>query len=91
MRLATTEHIYSQEGDCCSDMEVHSLTVRTEDGSGGPFLVIQTSRWSFNDEKDICLLAQRLCMQFERARETYRQDEEREAREREKLQQPCEK
>lgn len=40
---------YEQEPDCCSD-EMQTLECKTNDGGGGPFLIIKTERWALNPE-----------------------------------------
>lgn len=43
-----------QEPDCCSEQDtIAQLTVSTTDGGGGPFLILNTERWSLSDNADI--------------------------------------
>lgn len=39
---------FTQEPDCCS-LEEQYLTIKTENGGGGDFYVIETKRWSFDN------------------------------------------
>jgi hypothetical protein len=43
----TLEITFTQEADCCS-IEEQYLTIKTENGGGGDFYVIETKRWSFD-------------------------------------------
>lgn len=42
------EMTFSQEADCC-DSRSQFLTIKTENGGGGDFFVIETERWAFDD------------------------------------------
>ena len=44
-----------QGADCCSRDE-QALTLRTVDGGGGPFLVLETERWALEDGNDLAWL-----------------------------------
>lgn len=47
---------FEQEQDCCSSMTGNQeLVVETQDGGGGPYLVLSTDRWAFdpNDKKEV--------------------------------------
>lgn len=37
-----------QDGDCWSGQD-QLLTIKQTDGGGGPYYVIETERWAFND------------------------------------------
>lgn len=43
---------YCQEGDTC-DNNVQNLEVWTDDGGGGPFFIIKTERWAFDNIDDL--------------------------------------
>lgn len=47
-KLEEWEKNFSQEADCCSS-EYQNLHVSMVDGGGGPYFVIETQRWAFND------------------------------------------
>lgn len=79
MHLGGTQEVYTQDADCCSSHRMgHTLTIATEDGGGGPFLLIKTERWSFEDEAEIELFARRLKEHLRRANEIHNEDEARE-------------
>lgn len=60
MKLVERKHVYEQKNDCCDRGEYGQfLEVFTQDGGGGPYLVIKTERWSL-DESDIPLLCKML-------------------------------
>lgn len=52
--LSDVTYKYSQDSDSCdSNTYGQCLTVKTEDGGGGPYIVIETSRWAIDaDEID---------------------------------------
>ena len=39
---------FTQEADCCSNEEQY-LTIKTQNGGGGDFYVIETERWAFDN------------------------------------------
>ena len=39
---------FTQEADCCDNREQY-LTIKTQDGGGGDFYVIETERWAFDN------------------------------------------
>jgi hypothetical protein len=40
---------FTQDSDCCDSGDGQFLTIRTENGGGGDFYVIETQRWAFDD------------------------------------------
>jgi hypothetical protein len=40
---------FTQEADCCDSGDGQFLTIRTENGGGGDFYVIETERWAFDN------------------------------------------
>jgi hypothetical protein len=40
---------FTQESDCCDSGDGQFLTIKTENGGGGDFFVIETQRWAFDD------------------------------------------
>jgi hypothetical protein len=43
---------FSQDADCCDSKEQY-LTIKTQNGGGGDFYVIETERWAFDDIPEI--------------------------------------
>lgn len=39
---------FTQDADCCDHKEQY-LTIKTQNGGGGDFYVIETERWSFDN------------------------------------------
>lgn len=39
---------FTQEADCCDNKEQY-LTIKTQNGGGGDFYVIETERWAFDN------------------------------------------
>ena len=39
---------FTQEADCCDNREQY-LTIKTQNGGGGDFYVIETERWAFDN------------------------------------------
>lgn len=50
MRLEEISLLYSQEADTCDPSDLQELKVFTQDGGGGPFLILQTARWALGLE-----------------------------------------
>lgn len=48
----TLEMTFTQEADCCT-LEEQYLTVKTDNGGGGDFYVIETKRWAFDSIDEI--------------------------------------
>jgi hypothetical protein len=47
---------FVQEADSCDDAKnlgIQELIIQIDDAGGGPFFVISTDRWAFDDPKDI--------------------------------------
>jgi hypothetical protein len=42
------EMTFSQDADCCKCNEQY-LTIKTQNGGGGDFYVIETERWAFDN------------------------------------------
>jgi hypothetical protein len=40
---------FTQDADCCDSGNDQFLTIRTENGGGGDFFVIETERWAFDN------------------------------------------
>ena len=43
---------FTQEADCC-DLKEQYLTIKTQNGGGGDFYVIETERWAFDNIPEI--------------------------------------
>jgi len=54
MKVFEKTVVYEQEKDCCDgdSMYCQTLTVQTQDGGGGNFIVLKTDRWAI-DKDDI--------------------------------------
>jgi hypothetical protein len=48
----TLEMTYTQEADCCTSEEQY-LTIKTDNGGGGDFFVIETKRWAFDTIEEL--------------------------------------
>lgn len=55
MKLTSVAETYSQEEDCCGrpEVDIQDLTISTEDGGGGSYLVLKTKRWALDGDEDI--------------------------------------
>lgn len=40
---------FTQDGDCCDTNHEQYITIKTENGGGGDFFVIETERWAFDN------------------------------------------
>lgn len=54
MKIFEKTFVYEQEKDCCDgeSMYVQTLTVQTQDGGGGNYIILKTDRWAI-DRDDI--------------------------------------
>ena len=60
MKLEQTKQTFSQEKDCNDEGSLcQLLTVETDDGGAGPYLIISTERWAL-DRENISVLAAKL-------------------------------
>jgi hypothetical protein len=48
----TLEITFTQEADCCT-LEEQYLNIKTDNGGGGDFYVIETKRWAFDTVEEI--------------------------------------
>ena len=46
------EMTFSQDADCCT-IEDQFLKIKTDDGGGGDFFIIQTERWAFDSIEEL--------------------------------------
>ena len=49
--LESRELLYSQQGDSCGGDVDQYLKIKTDDAGGGPFIIIETERWSFEQNE----------------------------------------
>jgi len=40
---------FTQDADCCDSGEGQFLKIKTENGGGGDFYIIETERWAFDN------------------------------------------
>jgi hypothetical protein len=59
MRIDGAKFLLTQDPDSCSNEPIHELHVEIADAGGGPYIVLQTQRWSINPE-EIGQFAERL-------------------------------
>ena len=59
MKLESIKAIFTQDEDCCGrhGVDIAELTMETQDGGGGPYIVITTDRFAL-DEKDLKAIAE---------------------------------
>jgi hypothetical protein len=52
--MKLTSQTFEQKMHCCGDdARTATLTLRTEDGGGGAYLVIEAREWAVDDRKDL--------------------------------------
>jgi len=49
---------FTQEADCC-DLKEQYLTIKTQNGGGGDFYVIETERWAFDSITELIMTLKR--------------------------------
>ena len=53
-KIATFEKQYEQDADCCDpNGPSQFITIKQEDGGGGPFWIIETERWAFESIEEL--------------------------------------
>ena len=57
VRLERVAVVFSQESDCCESEAIgQELTIGTEDGGGGSYLILKTDRWAIDDAAEFMAL-----------------------------------
>jgi hypothetical protein len=64
----TLEMTFTQEADCCS-IEEQYLTIKTDDGGGGDFYVIETKRWAFDNIDEIISILNKFKQKHDKIKE----------------------
>lgn len=68
IKMVETKDSWMQDNDCCdSDDCGQYLNVSTEDGGGGPFLIIETKRWAIDDIDGFCELLKKTLNRVEKS------------------------
>jgi hypothetical protein len=49
---------FTQDSDCCDSKEQY-LTIKTQNGGGGDFYVIETERWAFDNIPELINILKR--------------------------------
>ena len=49
---------FTQESDCCDNKEQY-ITIKTQNGGGGDFYVIDTERWAFDNIPELITILKR--------------------------------
>lgn len=52
------EMTFTQDADCC-DTRDQFLTIKTQNGGGGDFYVIETERWAFDNVTELIMTLKR--------------------------------
>ena len=50
---------FTQEADCCDRGDGQFLRIKTENGGGGDFFVIETKRWAFDNIPELITILKR--------------------------------
>lgn len=60
--LESATFTFTQPEDCCGRIneEFQDLTIHTEDGGGGKYLVLSTERWAIDSIKDLECIFEKL-------------------------------
>lgn len=49
VQLYESMDTWTQDNDCCDDQSCgQQIIVKTQDGGGGPFIVLETERWAID-------------------------------------------
>jgi hypothetical protein len=50
---------FTQDGDCCDTNQEQYITIKTQNGGGGDFFVIETERWAFDNIPELITILKR--------------------------------
>ena len=50
---------FTQESDCCDPGDGQFLTIKTDNGGGGDFFIIETNRWAFDNIPELITILKR--------------------------------
>lgn len=50
---------FTQDGDCCDTNHEQYITIKTQNGGGGDFFVIETERWAFDNIPELITILKR--------------------------------
>jgi hypothetical protein len=50
---------FTQDSDCCDSGDGQFLTIKTQNGGGGDFYVIETQRWAFDNITELIMTLKR--------------------------------
>ena len=70
--LNEVSEVWSQDSDCCDDkQDGQYLTISTQDGGGGPFIIIKTERWAIDEDQidDFCKMLKTPFQRFKSPKE----------------------
>jgi hypothetical protein len=56
---------FTQDSDCCDPGDGQFLTIKTDNGGGGDFYIIETERWAFDNIGEFILLLKRFQMKHQ--------------------------
>lgn len=55
MKIFEKTFLYEQDNDCCDSGNLgQTLTVQTQDGGGGNYIILSTERWAIDDIDQFC-------------------------------------
>ena len=63
--IAGLEATYYQDGDCMGEEEANELKIKTADGGGGTFYVIETERWAISSIDELKMLIEDFIKRYE--------------------------
>lgn len=71
MKLVGITEVYSQDQDSCGPTEDsgQDLTLEVTDAGGGPYLVINTTRWAIEDAAEVTMWANKMKAMLKRVAE----------------------
>jgi hypothetical protein len=53
------EMTFTQDPDCCDSNDYQFLKIKTDNGGGGDFFIIETERWAFNSIPELITILKR--------------------------------
>jgi hypothetical protein len=59
------EMTFTQDSDCCDSGDGQFLKIKTQNGGGGDFFIIETERWAFDNISELVTILKKFQMKHQ--------------------------
>lgn len=59
------EMTFTQDSDCCDSADGQFLKIKTQNGGGGDFFIIETERWAFDNISELVTVLKKFQMKHQ--------------------------